>query len=195
MKHARNDIERLSTEVRALREILKRLEELVNCSSVMKLSTLAVVNEQGEGMKQCTQQLAGIKDKLEASDGMKKIGLRTLKWPLKSEKIEQIIYDLERYKSAFSLTLNTDQAALAIAADAGLTQLRQDFAAAHVDDVYEVALTMAINTALAQLREDFAASRIDDRHQAALNVAVDAGLTQLRRDFADARIDNCHQAV
>ena len=86
-----------------------------------------------------------------------------MKWPLKSEKIEQIIYDLERYKLAFSLTLNTDQAAFAIATDAGLTQLRQDFGAACVDDVYEAALTMAINTAFVQLREDFAAGRIDDR--------------------------------
>lgn len=47
VKHARNDIGRLSTEVRALRKILKRLEELVNNSSLMKLSILAVVNEQG----------------------------------------------------------------------------------------------------------------------------------------------------
>ena len=47
VKHARNDIESLSTEVRALREILKRLEELVNSSSVMKLSTLAVIHRTG----------------------------------------------------------------------------------------------------------------------------------------------------
>ena len=137
VKHARNDIERLSTEVRALREILKRLEELVNSSSVMKLSILAVVNEQGGLMKKCIQQLAGIKDKLEASGDMKKIGLRTLKWPSKSEKIEQIIYDLERYKSAFSMTLNTDQAVAAIAADAGLTQLRRDFAGACIDNCHQ----------------------------------------------------------
>lgn len=89
------------------------------------------------------------KDKLEASDGMKKAGLRALKWPLKSEKVQQIICDLERYKSTFSLALNNYQAALAIAAYAGLTQLREDFAAARVDDVYDAALTMAINTALA----------------------------------------------
>ena len=51
VKHARNDIGRLSREVRALRKILKRLEELVNNSSLMKSSTLAVVNEQGGLMK------------------------------------------------------------------------------------------------------------------------------------------------
>ncbi|KAL2047254.1 hypothetical protein N7G274_001273 [Stereocaulon virgatum] len=162
VRHARQDILRLSTEVWAFREIVERVEELVQSPGALKLSTLALLDANGP-MKQCAQQLSVVLEKLEPNEDMQRTGWRALKWPLKSEKVDQIIHDLERYKSTFSLALSTDQAALSIAVDAGVTQLRQDFAIARVEDRHQAALTETVNESVGQLAEDFASSRGEKR--------------------------------
>lgn len=110
VKHARTEIQRLSNEVLALHEVLEKVAELVNNSQASKFATLAVLNKEDGPARQCVSQLEEIKAKLELNEGMRKVGWRALTWPLKSEKVDNLVLGLERYKSVFSLALNADQA-------------------------------------------------------------------------------------
>lgn len=110
VKNTRRDIQRLSNEVLALHEILEKLAELVNSANASKFATLALLDKKDGPADQCAQQLKNIITKLEPNEDMKRLGWRALKWPLKSEKVNEFVTIIERHKSTFTLALGTDQA-------------------------------------------------------------------------------------
>ena len=110
VKHARDEIQRLSNEVLAIHEILEKISDLLDGPDSAKFSTLALLGKKNGPAQQCAAQLQEIKTRLEPHEGMRKLGRRALQWPLKSDNVNKMVLALERYKSTFTLALSTDQA-------------------------------------------------------------------------------------
>ena len=110
VKHARDEIQRLSNEVLAIHEILENISDLLDGPDTAKFSTLALLDKKNGPAQQCAAQLQEIKTQLDPNEGMRKLGRRALKWPLKSDNVNKMVLALERYKSTFTLALTTDQA-------------------------------------------------------------------------------------
>jgi predicted DNA-binding protein YlxM (UPF0122 family) len=103
VKHAKEEIENLSTEVRNLREVLKAVSRSAVGSSY----------ELDQEIKHCESALKNIQSRLDQSSTsrrhkfMSKISSR-LAWPFKSEEVKEIINQLEHRKSNLSLYLGVD---------------------------------------------------------------------------------------
>ena len=110
VKQSRDEIQRLSNEVLAIHEILEQISDLLDGADAAKFATLALLNKNNGPAQQCAAQLQQIKTQLDPHEGMRKLGRRALKWPLKSDKVNKMVLALERYKSNFTLALTTDQA-------------------------------------------------------------------------------------
>ena len=110
VKQSRDEIQRLSNEVLAIHEILEKISDLLEGPNATKFATLALLDKKNGPAQQCAAQLQEIKAQLEPHEGMRKLGWRALKWPLKSDHVNKIVLSLERYKSTFTLALTTDQA-------------------------------------------------------------------------------------
>ena len=109
VKQSRDEIQRLSNEVLAIHEILEQISDLLDGTDAAKFATLALLNKKNGPAQQCAAQLQQIKTQLDPHEGMRKLGRRALKWPLKSDKVNKMVLALERYKSSFTLALTTDQ--------------------------------------------------------------------------------------
>lgn len=109
-KQSRDEIQRLSNEVLAIHEILQKISDLLEGPDATKFGTLALLDKKNGPTQQCAAQLQELKAQLEPHEGMRKLGWRALKWPLKSDNVKRILLSLERYKSTFTLALTTDQA-------------------------------------------------------------------------------------
>ena len=110
VKQSRDEIRCLSNEVLAIHEILEKISDLLDGPDAAKFATLALLDKENGPAQQCAAQLQEIKAQLDPNEGMRKLGWRALKWPLKSDNVNKIVLALERYKSTFSLALTTDQA-------------------------------------------------------------------------------------
>ncbi|MCJ1425618.1 hypothetical protein MMC29_003518 [Sticta canariensis] len=118
VKKAREEVEGLKSEVEAFRNVLRKIQELVqtfNSANKLSLSeSLATVIESS------SSDIEYIKNKLDPSRGekvMRRVGLRALQWPFTKEEVEEQIARLERYKTTLTLALNSDQT---------VSQLQQD---------------------------------------------------------------------
>jgi hypothetical protein len=110
-KDAKRDIERLSAEVLALRNILRKLEDLKQEPGSAKLKTLNLLNKPGGAMEKCLEELKELANRLDPGQGdsaMRRVGWRALKWPFSSKDVDKKILIMERYKTAFNLALTTD---------------------------------------------------------------------------------------
>ena len=110
VKQSRDEIQRLSNEVLAIHEILEKISDLLDGPDAAKFATLTLLDKKNGPAQQCAAQLQEIKTQLDPHEGMRKLGWRALKWPLKSDNVNKMVLALERYKSTFSLALTTDQA-------------------------------------------------------------------------------------
>ena len=103
VKHAKEEIENLSAEVRDLGKVLKAVSR----------SALGSSHELDQEIEQCESLLEKIQSRLDQNSASKtwkfvsKISSR-LAWPFKSEEVKDIIYQLERRKSNLSLCLGND---------------------------------------------------------------------------------------
>jgi hypothetical protein len=111
VKDAKRDIERLSAEVLALRNILRKLEDLKQEPGSAKLATLNLLNKPGGAVEKCLEELKELATRLDPGQGdsaMRRVGWRALKWPFSSKDVDKKILIMERYKTAFNLALTTD---------------------------------------------------------------------------------------
>ena len=136
VKDARSDIDSLCNEILSLQRVLEKVARLVDEPNASKFSTLVLLKDTNGPAEKCSAQLAEIQRKLH-HQGMRKAGWRALSWPFKSKELKETLLELERYKSAFMLALNADQATMTVSIDSGVTSLRKDFATARLDDVEE----------------------------------------------------------
>jgi septal ring factor EnvC (AmiA/AmiB activator) len=109
VKDAKADIERLLGKVTDIKNVLEKLQQLLNKHEKSQLSTTHNIVD---SLEACQQQLQGLKDQLEPSRGrraMQRFGVRALKWPFNSAQVEKMIISLEQYERTFSLALQIDQ--------------------------------------------------------------------------------------
>ncbi|PKY04101.1 NACHT and WD40 domain protein [Aspergillus campestris IBT 28561] len=112
VKDARDDIISLQQEITGLHGTLQELQKLLqgNNKKALPTSSQLVSN-----IADCLSDLQALEAKLNPGKGknlMRKMGLRSLKWPLKRAEVEGVIRKLERYNSSFLLSLQVDQTAL-----------------------------------------------------------------------------------
>lgn len=109
VKDARDEILSLQQEIESLQGILKGLEKILLSGDRKALPTSSRLVS---NVTDCLSDLRALETRLDTGTGkrlMRKVGLRALKWPLKREEVEGIIKNLERYTSAFLLSLQVDQ--------------------------------------------------------------------------------------
>ncbi|KAJ5552241.1 hypothetical protein N7494_001619 [Penicillium frequentans] len=113
-RDARDDVRTLQRAVAALEGILQKLKDILQGPHGATLSTSSSL---ASNISDCLIQLQDLEKKVDMGRGnrmMKRLGIRALKWPLKRTEIDKIINVLERYKSAFALSLQVDQATVLI---------------------------------------------------------------------------------
>jgi hypothetical protein len=109
-KNASEDSCRLLREVQSLLGILQSVSTLER-----KLGASAIRSQiPGQGVAACQKTLQTIRDMLEKADprgdGVTILdrAKRTLKWPISSSKMEEVLADMGRHKSTFNLAMTVD---------------------------------------------------------------------------------------
>ena len=109
VKDAKMDIERLQKKVTDIKNVLEEVRRLLDKQDKSQLSTTRKLLD---SLKECHQQLRGLKAQLEPGRGrkaMQRVGFRALKWPFTSKQVEKMVVSLEHYEHTFSLALQVDQ--------------------------------------------------------------------------------------
>jgi hypothetical protein len=109
VKNARDDIERLQREAQGLKATLERVQSLCDGPNGLKLQ-----ESQGlrEGVKDCKKQLAQLGIKLEPRTRntlMSRYGIRALRWPLKSNEVDEIMKKLGNCRDNISFSLQVNE--------------------------------------------------------------------------------------
>jgi hypothetical protein len=113
VKNAKSDIVRLQGELSTLKPLLEGAQKLLEGPNAARLETSRPLLD---GLRGCYSQLKDLetklKDYLKTEDegkGMRLFGLRALKWPFKSKKVDTVIQDLNKFRDTLSASLNIDQ--------------------------------------------------------------------------------------
>ncbi|KAL8739579.1 MAG: hypothetical protein Q9190_007633, partial [Brigantiaea leucoxantha] len=117
VKDANEDIERLQKKVVEITDVLKESQRLLGRPNETRLSA---THKLVDSLKECLRQLRELETKLKPSKTRKALsryGGRALKWPFKSEEVEKIVANLEKYEQTFSLSLQVDQTGLILDLD------------------------------------------------------------------------------
>ena len=112
VKGAKNDIERLRSEVEALQKVLKSAGDMVDSSATEPYTTESVLEVLAGSIRECRSALGEVETQLNPGKErkiMSRFGLRALKWPFKSKDVTKIIEGLNRHKGTIILALNMDQ--------------------------------------------------------------------------------------
>jgi septal ring factor EnvC (AmiA/AmiB activator) len=113
VKHAKRDIERLQQKVTDVKNVLGKLQQLLDKQDKSQFSTTrALLDPLQRCSRELTELEAKLKAKLEPSgrrSAMQRLGFRALKWPLTSKEVEKIVHNLENYGNIFSLAVQVDQ--------------------------------------------------------------------------------------
>lgn len=89
--------------------VLQSLDELLHGPNSEKITaTQDLVNN----ITTCSSVLTKLKERIEPETTQKQIrkwGLRAFRWPLKRSEVNDVIGEIERYKTMFGLSLLVDQ--------------------------------------------------------------------------------------
>ena len=110
VKGAKIEIERLQKKVADIERVLKNIKKLLDGPHKARLPT---THNLFESLEQCSKELKHLEEELEPGKTrkvMSRVGLRALKWPFTSKKVEMIISSMEGYEHTFTLALQADQA-------------------------------------------------------------------------------------
>jgi hypothetical protein len=109
---AKQDIERLRTQVEHLGAALQAAQTLVEDAQAQSLFTSQKLVDL---FHPCIAELRRLATKLDPSPGrktMRRIGIRALKWPFSSKEVDQMLSSLERHEKTILLGLQIDQTAV-----------------------------------------------------------------------------------
>ncbi|KAF2729521.1 hypothetical protein EJ04DRAFT_537814 [Polyplosphaeria fusca] len=115
VKHAKGDIERLRRKGNDIKNILEKLQQLEQNNP-----QLSTTHNMVDSLKQCHEELQGLKDRLEpgrSRKAMRRVGIRALEWPFTSKEVEKTVQNIESYQKTLSLAFQTDQTALVLRID------------------------------------------------------------------------------
>ncbi|KAH6970500.1 hypothetical protein BKA56DRAFT_529716, partial [Ilyonectria sp. MPI-CAGE-AT-0026] len=124
-KNAASDIERLNNEVANLQNVAKNVQELLNSLNGAKLEKSQRLRDD---LKNSASQLETLKKKLEPSTGrkgMRKMGLRSLKWPFQSKEVKDLVETLRRHAEIIDRTLQVEQTGILLNIDQKLLSIDQ----------------------------------------------------------------------
>ena len=95
VKHAKGDIERLRQKVNEIKNVLEKLQQLLDKQDKSQLSSMRTLLDP---LQRCSQELKDLehklKAKLEPSQGrkvMQRFGMRALTWPLTRKEVEKAV--------------------------------------------------------------------------------------------------------
>ena len=109
VRDAKKDIDRLQRTVTDIKNVLEEVRQLLDGQDKTRLST---THKLSDSLKECNQQLQGLKAQLEPEKtrkAMHRFGVRALKWPFTNKQVEKIVASLKKYEQTFSLALQVDQ--------------------------------------------------------------------------------------
>lgn len=113
VKDAKDDIERLQRKVNDTKNVLEKLQQLLDKQGQSQLPTIRTLNDSPQKCFQELTELEGtLRTNLEPSGhrkAMRRFGFRALKWPFTSKEVEKTVQNLEKYEHTFSLALQVDQ--------------------------------------------------------------------------------------
>ena len=111
VKEARSDIQHLREEMVSLETILISISDLAQNPDSGISSRIDHLAQKDGPLQQCQELLEKLVVKLNIGDGkngMRKFGMRALKWPLSSKDIEKLLTSIDRHKATFSVALIAD---------------------------------------------------------------------------------------
>lgn len=110
VKSAKEDIQSLQTTVHNIRNIFEVANQRLKGPNGTRLSTSLKLTEQLREYLALLQDLETQLERSKTRKAMSRLGGRALKWPFKSAQIEKVVFSLEKYEQALSLSLQIDQA-------------------------------------------------------------------------------------
>ncbi len=124
VKDARDDVEKICAELTSLHDVLSDLQQLEGATTTNQGSpapgqapsgTLWKLSQPNGPIAQCVAELATLKAKLDSAynakdTGMRRVGLRALKWPLSSKATTKALETIQRQRETILLALATDSA-------------------------------------------------------------------------------------
>jgi hypothetical protein len=109
VKDAKKDIDRLQRSVTDNLGVMEEVKQLFDKHDKTRLPT---THKLLSSLEECHHQLQGLKAQLEPGKTQKVMshfGVRALKWPFTSKRVEEMVTSLEKYKQTFDLALGVDQ--------------------------------------------------------------------------------------
>ena len=110
VKNAKSDIQRLDREIRDLRVVFQKIQDMTLKSSLVENISVSA------SLKGTTQQVLvdvkALESKLDPGAGtrmMRHLGKRALKWPFEKKEVNEWVAKFERHKTSLNLALTTDQ--------------------------------------------------------------------------------------
>ncbi|CAG9987652.1 unnamed protein product [Clonostachys byssicola] len=114
VKNARADIEKLQQETNRLKIVAEDIRKLLEGPSGAKLTT---VKRLSAAAGQAHSVLDTVDKTLSTKKGLRRFGLRALKWPYESKDVEGLLQELVRTREIFHLSLQIDQTNIIISID------------------------------------------------------------------------------
>lgn len=109
VSNARDDIERVQSHVKELETTLEQAQKLFNQGNNQLLPASSSLRET---LKKCGDELEQLHTKLNADKvrrGMRRFGLRAMKWPLNKDDVAKVIVSLEQYRNNIMFSMQIDQ--------------------------------------------------------------------------------------
>lgn len=109
VKNAQKDILDLHEEISSLQKVLESLNKLLRGPGGEKLTSLQQIFD--DTIK-CSSILKTLGDRINpetTQSSTRRLGLRSLKWPLQRTEVDETIDQIKRYKSLFAFALQVDQ--------------------------------------------------------------------------------------
>ena len=112
VRHAPRTITRLIDEMDGLRDVLKKLDLVLEEERLSGLMRLTAVHEEltkKDGLlSQCYSDLEQLKQTLEPKRGIRAVA-QALQWPLKEKDVDKALQRIERFKTLLTLATAGDQ--------------------------------------------------------------------------------------
>ena len=109
VRHARDDIHRLRKAVTDLENVARSVRQLLDRPEGARLETSQqLLNSSNESKRQLARLYEKLRPKT-ASQVIRRLSYRALKWPFESKEVEEEIHDIEGYRQTMSLALQVDQ--------------------------------------------------------------------------------------
>ncbi|KAL6893443.1 hypothetical protein GGI43DRAFT_413354 [Trichoderma evansii] len=117
VKNAKNDISRLSNEVKNFKKASASIQQLINGPHELKLqASRKLCDAVDEGLLRLQELEQSLRPRRHQK-AMSRAGIRALRWPFQSKDVERAIRDLAHSREAISLALQVDQVAITLNID------------------------------------------------------------------------------